>query len=175
MRTTDEELLQQLLGFVYKKAPLGTAVMQVCAACYAEMPGILIKKKGPSPDKVKYVGPYKLAFEGEYCEFCQFVGMYKASEGYDGKMAAGKIVKGEERELVAFVPFLADEETREITVGDEQVPRAHGLVILAEMDEEGTGAILVKVLERGIPCDEPEEDGHEGGNVLPIPQGEGSR
>lgn len=156
MRTTDD----------FNKAPVGTAAIGICAACGAETGDVLLKRRGTSPDKVRYTGPRGVAVEGQYCEFCEFVGIYKQAkqEGHEGKIAAGKIVVGEERKLVAYVPFLEDEDVKEITVGDEQVPRAHGLVIRAEENEDGKGMTLVEVLERGIPCDDlPKEKTDDAG------------
>ncbi len=145
----------------FKEAPLGTAVMQACSICGAYMPSVLLKMRGPSSDKVRYTGPMRVAIPDQHCEFCAFVGMYKSSEKYAGRLAAGKIVEGAERKLVAFVPFLEDEETKAIRVGEEMVPRAHGLVIRAEKD--GEGMRLVEVLERGNPCDAVKEDANEAG------------
>lgn len=137
----------------FVKAPVGTAAVQACACCKMDMPVVLLKSRGARPDNVRYDGPSRVAIEGQYCEFCEFVALYKSSEKYNGRVAAGKIVRGEGRELVAFVPFLEDEDIKEITVGDEQVPRAHGLVLLAEPTDDGKMR-LVEVLERGVPCDD---------------------
>ena len=139
----------------FAEAPAGTSALEVCCACGQDTGTILLKKRGPSPDRMHYTGGSRVVIKGAHCEFCEFVGLYKSSEGYEGRMAAGKIVEGDERKLVAFVPFLEDEDIREITVGDEQIPRAHGLVIRAERLDSGSMK-LVEVLERGIPCDERE-------------------
>ena len=95
----------------FVKAPVGTAAVQACACCKMDMPVVLLKSRGARPDNVRYDGPSRVAIEGQYCEFCEFVALYKSSEKYNGRVAAGKIVRGEGRELVAFVPFL--ETTRE--------------------------------------------------------------
>jgi len=58
---------------------------------------------------------------------------------------------------LAYIPFLEDDDVKVITIaGDEEVPRAHGLVIRAEKDE--TGYRLVEVLERGLPCEEKPDE-----------------
>jgi len=146
MRTTND----------FNKAPVGTPALCVCACCRQPTGEVLIKMRGLGNDRLQYTGPSHVAMEGEYCEFCQFVAMYKQSEGYEGRVAAGKIVEGAEQKLVAFVPFLEDEDIKEIKVGEEMVPRVHGLVIRAERAEEGK-MMLVEVLERGAPCDDGEE------------------
>jgi len=84
MRSTDD----------FNEAPVGTPAMQCCCLCGLDIPVVLLKMRGPSPEGVNYGGPRKVAIKGEYCEFCRFIGMYKAHEKYEGRMAVGKIVEG---------------------------------------------------------------------------------
>jgi len=149
MRTTNDP----------KSAPIGTAFLSVCETCGADLPDILIKTRGLSSDRVQYTGPMKMA--SGVCEFCQFVGAYKAQEKYEGRCAAGKIVD-EAGKLIAYIAFQDDDDKKTITLKDGTVvPRAHGLVIEAHAVEGGDE--LMKVLEPGISCDNLKEDNTEEG------------
>lgn len=135
----------------FTKARLGSTAMGACGACHQETGTILLKTRG-NLHGPEYIGPRLIVVDpDERCEFCTFLGMWRAQEGIDEMCGAAKIVTKDDagvRELVAFIPFTEGEDLdKELADGTEFTIR-HRMVLLAERDDQGFR--LVKVLEKGV-------------------------
>ena len=133
-----------------KKAPIGTAFVEVCFACGMETGSIIIKKRGPNPKNVTYTGSMHTTSKDTHCEFCTFLGAYFAHVGKEEgrKYGASKLVE-EGGKLIAFAPF-TDVEDRDKQLADGTPFRMnHGTVVECLRDDGGWS--LVKVLDPGHP------------------------
>ena len=150
----------------FEKAPVGHPFLEACAACGQETGTIILKTKGrrhlPCRDSRAaasdaYIPRLIVPHEDTRCEFCEFLGLWFASEGITPKetglqYGAAKLVKDESgSELIAFVPFSSDEE-KTVALGGKTVHLAHGMVILCALVESPDGSMfqMSRVLRRGV-------------------------
>jgi len=129
-------------------ARVGSVAMSACSACGVETGEILIKSQGVA-GAPEYTGPRLVAPEGNYCEFCNVAGMWKAQEGIEGRVGAAKVVmlKRDSFELVTYIPFTEEDDRNKTLADGTTFEIRHGTIILAEKD--GKGMKLVKVMEPG--------------------------
>ncbi len=139
----------------FKKARLGSTVMEACEVCKLPTGDTLFKKRG-KPNGPEYVGPMHLVVKDARCEFCHFLGMWMAHEKVDPtetglKYGASKIVTRDPKSgvdtLVAFVPFSSEEDVAKTLADGTEFSFAHGMLLRAERD--GEGMKLMEILERG--------------------------
>jgi hypothetical protein len=151
----------------FRAAPIGHPFMECCFVCGIETGVILMKRTGRGSAKADYTIPRKVVpTEETRCEFCEFLGMYFASEEIvpsetGKKYGAAKLVSEDEhgvRTLFAFVPFDSEEDRQmkltplRLLRNSESMPTTctltHGMIILVTLDD--SSATMRCVLERGV-------------------------
>lgn len=117
----------------FSKARLGSAALQVCCVCGSEMGNVLMKTHG-NPNGPEFVGRH-VAVKDDACEFCIFVPRWMAHVGIapgTKKCGAAKLVEGDERKLLAFVPFTEDEDRKKRLEDGTEFELGHAMVVRVE-------------------------------------------
>ena len=147
-------------------APIATPFLECCGACTTETGNIILTSQGyvdgyrypPRQQPSHFINPEAR------CEFCEFLGIWLASENIDpkihGKHGAAKIVERDKdgvETTCGWITF-SEHDARVTKVAEVPVEVKHGMVFLAQPvvanDLGGPGykgeMEIVKVLKEGV-------------------------